>query len=70
MAARLGSEGNDMMVSSSLHILDREGYIDRFDIPGKRVRGTRLLKPDVHRVHVKLDAAKLPAKRSNAIGQS
>ena len=47
MATRLSSEGNDMMLSSSLHVLDREGYIDRFDIPGRRVRGTRLLKPEV-----------------------
>ena len=47
MATRLGPEGNDMMLSSSLHVLDRQGYIDRFDIPGRRVRGTRLLKPKV-----------------------
>ena len=46
IATRMG-ESNDMMVSSSLHILDREGYIDRFDIAGSRVRGTRLLQPEV-----------------------
>jgi ATP-dependent DNA helicase RecQ len=62
MAARLDSEGNDMMLSSSLHILDREGYIDRFDIPGRRVRGTRLLQPDVRGTQLKLDAAKLREK--------
>ncbi|MFZ1218727.1 MAG: RecQ family ATP-dependent DNA helicase [Chthoniobacterales bacterium] len=62
MAARLGDERSDMMVSSSLHVLDREGYIDRFDIPGKRVRGTRVLQPDVRGHQLKLDAAKLREK--------
>jgi ATP-dependent DNA helicase RecQ len=62
MALRLGSDGNDMMLSSSLHVLDREGYIDRFDIPGKRVRGTRLLKPEVRGPQLELDAAKLREK--------
>ena len=52
----------DMMISSSLHVLDREGYIDRFDIPGKRVRGTRVLQPDVRGHQLKLDAAKLREK--------
>ena len=62
MAANLDAGGNDMMLSSSLHILDREGYIDRFDIPGRRVRGTRLLQPDVRGTQLKLDAAKLREK--------
>jgi len=62
MSARLETDGNDMMLSSALHILDREGYIDRFDIPGRRVRGTRLLKPDVRGPQLKLDTAKLQEK--------
>jgi ATP-dependent DNA helicase RecQ len=62
MALRLGDERSDMMISSSLHVLDREGYIDRFDIPGKRVRGTRLLQPEVRGHQLKLDAAKLREK--------
>ncbi|HKP04843.1 MAG TPA: RecQ family ATP-dependent DNA helicase [Chthoniobacterales bacterium] len=62
MAARLGDERSDMMVSSSLHVLDRENYIDRFDIPGKRVRGTRVLQPEVRGHQLKLDAAKLREK--------
>jgi ATP-dependent DNA helicase RecQ len=62
MAARVGDERTDMMIGSSLHVLDREGYIDRFDIPGKRVRGTRLLQPDVRGHQLKLDAAKLREK--------
>src|SRR5947207_11000613 len=62
MALRLGDERSDMMISSSLHVLDREGYLDRFDIPGKRVRGTRVLQPDVRGHQLKLDAAKLREK--------
>jgi ATP-dependent DNA helicase RecQ len=62
MALRIGDERSDMMVSSSLHVLDREGYIDRFDIPGKRVRGTRVLQPEVRGHQLKLDAAKLREK--------
>jgi ATP-dependent DNA helicase RecQ len=62
MALRLGDERSDMMISSSLHVLDREGYIDRFDIPGRRVRGTRLLQPDLRAPQLELDAAKLREK--------
>ncbi len=62
MAALLETNGNDMMLSSALHILDREGYIDRFDLPGRRVRGTRLLKPEVSGHQLKLDRAKLAEK--------
>lgn len=62
MAVRLDAGGNDMMLNSALHILDREGYIDRFDIPGRRVRGTRLLKPDITGAQLKLDTAKLREK--------
>src|SRR6266478_4820848 len=42
--------------------IDRAGYIDRFDIPGRRVRGTRLLQPDVRGTQLKLAAAKLREK--------
>ena len=62
MATRLESEGNDMMLSSAVHILDREGYLDRFDIPGRRVRGTRLLKPKVRGCDLNIDAVKLREK--------
>jgi ATP-dependent DNA helicase RecQ len=38
---------NSMAIGSALSHLTRNGYIERFDIPGKRVRGTRLLQPKV-----------------------
>ena len=62
MAVRMGDERSDMMISSALHVLDREGYLDRFDIPGRRVRGTRLLQPGVRGHQLKLDTVKLREK--------
>ncbi|MES2598160.1 MAG: ATP-dependent DNA helicase RecQ [Verrucomicrobiota bacterium] len=47
---------NGMAVSSSLGHLGRAGYIERFDIPGKRIRGTRLLQPNVLTRDLKLDS--------------
>ena len=62
MADHVGAEGNDMQVSSALHVLDRERYLDRFDVPGRRIRGTRLLQPDVRGHQLKIDTAKLKEK--------
>ncbi|MBA2242578.1 MAG: HRDC domain-containing protein, partial [Chthoniobacterales bacterium] len=62
MSERLNTNGNDMMLNSALHVLDSSGYIDRFDIPGKRVRGTRLLRRNVRSSEIKLDAARLAEK--------
>lgn len=35
---------NGMAVGSALSLLARIGYVQRFDVPGQRLRGTRLLK--------------------------
>lgn len=37
---------NGMAVGSALSLLARSGYVQRFDVPGQRMRGTRLLKAD------------------------
>ncbi|MDQ8191997.1 ATP-dependent DNA helicase RecQ [Roseibacillus persicicus] len=37
---------NGMAVGSALSLLARIGYVQRFDVPGQRLRGTRLLKPN------------------------
>lgn len=47
MASACDEEKNEMAVSSALSILDRAGVLDRFDVPGERVRGTRLLRPEL-----------------------
>ncbi|MEI6535491.1 MAG: RecQ family ATP-dependent DNA helicase [Verrucomicrobiaceae bacterium] len=46
---------NSMSVGSALSLLGRQGMIERFDIPGKRMRGTRLLQPDTLARNLKLD---------------
>jgi ATP-dependent DNA helicase RecQ len=53
---------NSMSVGSALTVLARAGYIERFDIPGKRMRGTRLLKPDVLARSIELDEAAIEEK--------
>ncbi|HEY1084864.1 MAG TPA: ATP-dependent DNA helicase RecQ, partial [Prosthecobacter sp.] len=53
---------NSMAVGSALSHLARAGYIERFDIPGKRIRGTRLLQPDVLTRNLKFDVQALREK--------
>ena len=49
LAGRLGRRTNFMSVSASLGVLRRQGIIERFDLPGSRIRGTRLLNPNYYR---------------------
>lgn len=53
---------NGMATSTSISHLVRAGYIERFDIPGKRIRGTRLLRPEVLARSLELDRAALAEK--------
>ncbi|MEO5715843.1 MAG: ATP-dependent DNA helicase RecQ [Luteolibacter sp.] len=53
---------NSMSVGSAMAILARGGYIERFDIPKKRMKGTRLLKPDVLTRGLQLDEAAIEEK--------
>lgn len=53
---------NSMAVGSGLTVLARSGYIERFDIPGKRMRGTRLLQPNVLTRDLKLDEEAIEEK--------
>ncbi len=53
---------NAMSVGSALSVLARAGYIQRFDVPGRRTRGTRLLKPDVLTRDVQLDERAIEEK--------
>jgi ATP-dependent DNA helicase RecQ len=39
---RIGRKVNPMAVSTALSVLARQGWIERFDIPGKRLKGTRI----------------------------
>jgi ATP-dependent DNA helicase RecQ len=53
---------NSMAIGSALSHLARNGYIERFDIPGKRIRGTRLLQPNVLTRDLKFDLEALREK--------
>jgi len=54
---------NSMAVGSALATLGRAGYLQRFDIPGQRTRGTRLTRPDVSGFDLELDEEALLAKK-------
>ncbi|MEM0968359.1 MAG: RecQ family ATP-dependent DNA helicase, partial [Verrucomicrobiota bacterium] len=56
---------NSMSVSSALATLGRAGYLTRFDVPGQRTRGTRILKPDVSGFDLQLDEESLLAKEKS-----
>ncbi len=53
---------NSMTVGSALSILVKSGYIERFDIPKKRTRGTRLLKPNVLARQLEIDEVAIEEK--------
>lgn len=53
---------NPMSVGSAMSVLARGGYIERFDIAGRRTRGTRLLKPDVLARGLQLDEKSIEEK--------
>lgn len=53
---------NSMAVGSALSHLARGGYIERYDIPGKRIRGTRLLQPQVLTRDLQIDTEALREK--------
>ncbi len=53
---------NAMCVGSALTVLARAGYIERFDVPGRRMRGTRMLRPDILTRQIELDEAAIEEK--------
>jgi ATP-dependent DNA helicase RecQ len=65
LAERLDGGGrkvNPMAVSTSLSILARANWIERFDLPGQRIRGTRILKLGRHGRDLPLDGEALAIK--------
>ncbi len=60
--AKTANVKNSMAVGSTLSLLARTHYIERFDIQGMRIRGTRLLQPTVGAHQLKLDRAALAEK--------
>jgi ATP-dependent DNA helicase RecQ len=64
LTQRLGRGTNGMAVSSALSTLRRMGFIERFDIPGSRIRGSRILDPKLQPDQLKLDNKALDDKRT------
>jgi ATP-dependent DNA helicase RecQ len=61
LATKLNSK-NEMAVGAALSTLVRIGAIERFDVPGQRIRGTRVLHPDWGGEHLPIDAHSLMEK--------
>ncbi len=55
---------NGMAVGSALSVLVRGRFIERFDVQGKRMRGTRLLKPETLARDLEIDEEAMEAKDS------
>lgn len=53
---------NAMAIGAAIGQLQRGGYIQRFDLPGTRTKGTRLLKPEVLTRDLTLDEESLEEK--------
>jgi ATP-dependent DNA helicase RecQ len=62
LAARLDSDNNDMAIRSALTILDRHNIIDRYDVPGRRVRGIKLVQRDLRPLELPIDSRALQEK--------
>ena len=59
-----GEKINPMAVSTSIGLLARFGVIERFDIAGTRIRGTRLLSPDLKSSQLEIPWDGLEEKRA------
>jgi ATP-dependent DNA helicase RecQ len=60
---RMGRGTNGMAVSSALGILRRLLLIERFDVPGSRIRGSRIVKPEIKPHLLEIDSQALQKKR-------
>lgn len=62
MAESLGREVNPMAVSTALSLLIHAGAIERFDLPGRSVRGTRVKDPERPFAALNIDRESLEEK--------
>jgi ATP-dependent DNA helicase RecQ len=60
--AKAASVDNSMSVGAALSHLNRAGYIERFDIPGRRIRGTRIVHENAMARDLKLDRTAIAEK--------
>ncbi len=64
LTEELGARTNGMAVSSAISHLNRIHVIERFDIPGARIRGTRLLNPKLAAHNLPIDDEVLAEKKN------
>lgn len=57
-----GRKVNPMAVSTAISVLSRQKWIERFDVPGRRLKGTRILKLGQSGRDLPLDAQTLAIK--------
>ncbi len=62
MSTQMGSDANPMAISSALSILNHCDAITRYDIPGRLLRGTRVLHPELTAAMLPLDEERLEEK--------
>ncbi len=53
---------NSMQISSAISHLVRSGHLERYDVPGERARGTRLVDPSIRAEDLPIDEAALLEK--------
>ncbi|MDP0500704.1 MAG: ATP-dependent DNA helicase RecQ [Verrucomicrobiota bacterium JB022] len=63
LTAKVGPGTNPMGVGTSLGLLTRSGVIERFDVAGQRIRGTRLKNPGMKARELPLDTPAMDEKR-------
>lgn len=64
LAERAGFGKNSMAVGTCLSILSRTRCVERFDIPQQRIKGTRLLNPDLNPNNLPIDYDALLVKEN------
>ena len=62
LCERIGRKVNPMAVSTSISVLSRHKWIERFDVPGRRLKGTRVLKLGESGHNLPLDGQALATK--------
>ena len=62
LAGRLGRKVNPMAINTAISVLSRQDWIERFDVPGRRLRGTRIRKLGARGDELPLDGPALDRK--------
>lgn len=64
LAQKVDPKANLMSIGTSLAILSRSGCIERFSIPGQRIKGTKILNPSINYFDLPIDFGALDSKKN------